>query len=687
MSPVQGIQDLIKVISGVLNQADMGSQVNDWLFGSLMILIFAMTYGTNVLWAVSSAFKALGLSSGQDLVTLFGQDPNLLPVPTALTPISGDLSGNHSAVYAGTPPGWLLVLGAMVWAIFVLIGLFEIFGETHSTRLKDWKNEGMFWWAMAPVSIIMFIGSPMILQIIAKTMYDPIISKILNGVASAIGVDPKNTLADPLWLLLALFGVATPNGVDSAAMAVNSITGILTHLKDLQLSGVQNVFQILPYLIRNVLSPSIFLELVLLLGLFLIIIQSAMAMLWINFLPFTTLSVAAKPFSPKGIYRWLINVLRSIATLAIVILYDSAIAFVGGNGNMPDWLSVISVPRAIFNGVMTYVVVALLWFLWTKPLLVQVTEQSMHLVNALHDSGDALESGGNQIGSSVSLSGRIMNAASRIPFLPQGVSERMALRGDDLKATGNQISNWSQSTARRLQKISLPWANTIGSKMNSTGNENKSLQLGNLKQNSASAELSTADFPLGSPHNNAGSVISSGIHYTSPENVEDASSFKLKTKTSTDANELSKMFHSAGVPHSVQNVGSEHWLNFDKLSPEESDRAKKLVLANQNLLRENVINLEAEQKETMSFEATSLDTAYSIQSYLKMRGVEANLSGNLVMFPSTQQDVVQQMLDKAKNGELLLIEKRGSKYFVRKNGIPVEIAIDQFSKGKYLIVS
>lgn len=682
---MQGIQDLIKVISGVLNQADMGSQVNDWLFGSLMILIFAMTYGTNWQWAISSVFNALGSSVGNDVLNLLGQNTNMSPMPTALTPISGDLSGNHSAVYAGTPPGWLLVLGAMVWAVFVLIGLFEIFGETHSTRLKDWKNEGMFWWAMAPVSIVMFIGSPLILQIIAKTMYDPIISKILNGVANAIGADPKNTLADPLWLLMALFGVASPNGADSTAMAVNDITAILTHLQDLKFTAAKNVFQIIPYLIQHVLSPSIFLELVLLLGLFLIIAQSAMAMLWINFLPFTTLSVATKPFSPKGIYRWLVNVLRSIATLAIVILYDSAIAFVGGNGNLPDWLSVASVPRAVFNGVMTYAVVVLLWFLWTKPLLVQVTEQSMHLVNALHDSGDALESGGSQIGSSVSLSGRIMNAASRIPFLPQGVSERIALRGNDLVATGNQISNWSQTNARRLQSISLPWASTIGSKMNST--ENKSLQLGNLKQDSTSGELSTADFPLGAPHNNAGSVISSGIHYTSPESAEDASSFKLKTKTSADAYELSKMFHSAGVPHSVQNVGSEHWLNFDKLSSEESDRAKKLVLANQNLLKDNVINLEAEQKETMSFEATSLDTAYSIQSYLKMRGVEANLSGNLVTFPSSQQDVVQQMLNKAKSGELLLIEKRGSKYFVRKNGIPVEIAIDQFSKGKYLIVS
>lgn len=465
MNAIQGMDQLIKVISGVLNQADMGSQVNDWLFGSLMILIFAMTYGTNWTWAVSSAFKVLGSSSAaSSVLSLLGQNPNQTSVPTALTPISGDLSGSHSAVYAGTPPGWLLVLGTMVWAIFVLLGLFELFGETHSTRLRDLKSEGMFWWAMAPVSIMIFIGSPLLLQIIAKTIYDPIVSKILNGVAAAIGADPKNTLTDPLWLLLALFGVATPHGANATAMAINDFAGILTHLKNLKLTAANNVFQIIPFLLQHALSPSIFLELVLLLGLFLIIIQSALATLWLNFLPFTTLSVVARPFSPKGVYHWLMNVLKSIGALAIVVLYDCAIAFVGGNGSLPLWLSLSSVPRAIFNGLITYAVVALLWIFWTKPLIIQATEQSMRLVNAIHSSGDTLESGGNQIGSSVSLSGRVINAASRIPFLPQGLSDRMAIRGDDLEATGQKISNWSSAKTKRLRSIDLPWSNTVGAK-------------------------------------------------------------------------------------------------------------------------------------------------------------------------------------------------------------------------------
>lgn len=685
LNTVSGMQDLIKVISGVLNQANMGSQVNDWLFGSLMILIFAMTYGTHWQWAVSSAFNSLNSGSlGNALLTLLGQNSAQPPVPTALTPISGDLSKSHSAVYAGTPPGWLLLLGALIWAVFVLIGLFEIFGETHSTRLREWKNEGVFWWMMAPVSIVIFIGSPLILQIIAKTIYDPIISKIITGVASSIGADPKKTLADPLWLLLALFGVATPSGADPTAIAFNSIAGILTHLQDLQLNSAKDVFQILPYLIRHVLSPSIFLELVLLLGLFLIIVQSASALLWINFLPFTTLSVAVNPFSPKGIYRWLLNVLKSISALAIVVIYDSAIAFIGGNGNTPNWLTVTSVPRAIFNGVITYAVVCLLWFFWTKPLLIQVTEQSMRLINALHEGGDALENGGNQIGSSVSLSGKVMSAASRIPFLPQGLSERMALRGDDLEATGQQISDWTQANARRLRSINLPWANSQGLKTNSMANEKSSLRLGDLKSNPG--ELNTGDFPLGASMDNADSVISSGIHYTSPQS-QNASSFRLQAQTGEDANELSNLFHSAGIPHTEQSIGGEHWLNFAQLSAEEAARAKKLVLSNRDLLKETVSHLEAEQRETMSFEATSLETAHSIQNYLKLCSVKSTLSGNSVTFPSAQLETVQHMLDKANRGELLLIEKRGPKYFVRKNGIPVEIAIDQFDEGKYLIIS
>lgn len=686
MGSVQGIQDLIKVISGVLNQANMGSQVNDWLFGSLMTLIFVMTYGTNWQWAVSSAFKALG-SRGNDLVTLFGQNSNVLPVPTALTPISGDLSGSHSAVYAGTPPGWLLLLGSFVWAAFVLMGLFEVFGETHSTRLKEWKNEGAFWWVMAPVSILIFIGSPLIIQIVAKTIYDPIVSKIINGVAKTIGATAQNTLADPLWLLLALFGVATPNGADLGAMAVNNITGILTHLRALELTGANNVFEILPYLIRHVLSPSVFLELVLLLGLFLIIVQSATAMLWINYLPFTTLSVAAQPFSPKAVYRWLKNVLKSMGALAIVVIYDGAIAFVGGNGNIPDWLSVISVPRAAFNGVITYAVVYFLWILWTKPLLIQVTEQSMSLVNRVHESGDSLESGGNQVGSSVSFAGKFINAASRIPFLPQGLSERVALTGHNLETTGKQISGWSQAGAKHLRSLNLPWAGALGLTTASPEKENNSLKLGGVKQNPGMGELGTTDFPLGDIPDNAGAVISSGIHYTLPEDEKGASSFRLQTKTGGDANKLSNLFQASGVPHAVQNVGGGHWLNFEKLSNEESARAKKFVLANQDLIKDKVINLEKGQNETMSFEATSPETANSIQNYLKQRGVESNLSGKMVTFPSAQLEVVQQMLDKANSGEILLVEKRGAKYFVRKNGIPVEIAIDQFKEGKYLIVS
>ncbi|KLU61678.1 hypothetical protein CEB3_c18560 [Peptococcaceae bacterium CEB3] len=460
------LSQVATIFSKLINSADMGQRVDNWLFYLLFGLLVVALYGSNL--------SALG----QNIVSLFTKTTgtgdivqnisSLLlgskPAPwtpkvysSPLNPLPG------TKLFAGIPlPQWVFMIGIFVWALGVMWEVFLMLREKGTLRVRSWE------WIIAPVTLMAFVFSPELGTIFDKGLYGPIMTHFILGTQKSLGIanttsiDPA-TFGNPMWILATMFGIGTSHGGFNpwgmlGNIAVNFWPTIVNFIQGI---AQGDPLETISAILERVLNPSIIVEMVILFEAILLAFEGAVQILFFNLFPFVCIFMVANPFSLDRVWLFLKTALRVLAGLALLMTADLIVALINHwvIGAKPGMMTqmfggwFLSFVNVIVLGVMILVIntvgVKPMWRLFYN-VMQQVQVAGAHINQFIRQHGEQLPAnvralaqyGGNKIERAA---GKLADYAN--PDEPSAPGSPYTMSESDQTVYEYDQPKWGQSVA------------------------------------------------------------------------------------------------------------------------------------------------------------------------------------------------------------------------------------------------
>jgi hypothetical protein len=359
-SAISAARLLAPILGKMLQNADVGSQVNQWLFGTVFLFLILLQFQT------LPSLGQLVRDAGAYLADGFGSRlVNITPVPasqmqpTLLTPGPGFFG--HGTYFA---PAWFLAAG-LIWFMFSAL--------RHVARLLDgraaWASAGGVPWPLAMLmNLAAFVGAPYLLWAV-QYLWDVITADVVEIVSRAVHVAPA-WLMNPFWTLGAAFGVSGPNGWDPAkagSLALTlSVTSALHQVFTGALALTQGSLTTLASVFYHALALTIVQALVVLVPMCILFFEATLAHFFVLLIPLTASVAVVDPTSPMGLARLLGLAARAVATVALLWVFVMFVALIGGSTGIGG-IAIVTPLAWLFSAALAIALSVVAWALFFRP--------------------------------------------------------------------------------------------------------------------------------------------------------------------------------------------------------------------------------------------------------------------------------------------------------------------------------